>query len=118
MLFLVFRIFSTAQTMLARIQGIIGPFPAWMVEDGEEAVKYFTPEGCVYKRMDDDSCELCKTSAGKESDHFQHVVLRHLFKPVGTRSVMKILSRPSFVQSFLLYCSSPPQVPSTSRSAG
>ncbi|CAN0418146.1 unnamed protein product, partial [Hapterophycus canaliculatus] len=38
--------------MLARIQGIIGPFPRWMLEAGEEAVKYFNAEGCVYKRMD------------------------------------------------------------------
>ena len=44
------------QTMLARIQGIVGPFPGWMLE-GEEAPKYFTAEGCVYQRMDDGSCE-------------------------------------------------------------
>lgn len=42
--------------MLARIQGIVGPFPPWMLE-GEEAPKYFTPEGCVYQRMDEDSCK-------------------------------------------------------------
>lgn len=41
------------QTMLARIQGIFGPFPRWMLLEGEEASKYFTPEGCVYQRMDD-----------------------------------------------------------------
>ncbi|CAN0025978.1 unnamed protein product [Scytosiphon promiscuus] len=46
---------ESIQTMLARIQGIIGPFPPWMLEDGEEAAKYFTPEGCVYQRMDEDS---------------------------------------------------------------
>lgn len=44
--------------MLARIQGVIGPFPRWMLEEGQEAVKYFTPEGCVYKRMGGDSGEL------------------------------------------------------------
>lgn len=43
--------------MLARIQGIVGPFPRWMLTEGDEAGKYFTPEGCVYQRMDDDSCE-------------------------------------------------------------
>lgn len=41
--------------MLARIQGIMGPFPDWMLREGEEAPKYFTPEGCVYQRMEDDS---------------------------------------------------------------
>lgn len=41
--------------MLARIQGIAGPFPRWMLLEGEEAPKYFTPEGFVYQRMEDDS---------------------------------------------------------------
>lgn len=45
------------QTMLARIQGIVGPFPSWMLLEGEEASKYFTPDGFVYQRMDDGSCE-------------------------------------------------------------
>lgn len=41
--------------MLARIQGIAGPFPRWMLLEGEESPKYFTPEGFVYQRMDDES---------------------------------------------------------------
>lgn len=43
--------------MLARIQGIVGPFPRWMLVEGEEATKYFTPDGYVYQRMDEGSCE-------------------------------------------------------------
>lgn len=52
--------------MLARIQGIVGPFPRWMLLEGEEASKYFTPEGCVYKRVEDDSCE----DPGRNSSSF------------------------------------------------
>lgn len=40
--------------MLARMQGIVGPFPRWMLREGQDASKYFTPEGCIYQRMDDD----------------------------------------------------------------
>lgn len=39
--------------MLARMQGIVGEFPEWMLAEGDEAHKYFTPEGCIYLRMDD-----------------------------------------------------------------
>ncbi|CAM9462665.1 unnamed protein product [Ectocarpus sp. 12 AP-2014] len=46
---------ESIQTMLARIQGIVGPFPRWMLVEGEEATKYFTPEGYVYQRMDEGS---------------------------------------------------------------
>lgn len=54
-LFYFIRFDSIRQAMLARIQGIMGPFPMWMLEEGEEAHKYFTPTGCIYLRVEDDS---------------------------------------------------------------
>ena len=81
--------------MLARIQGIVGPVPPWMLE-GEEAPKYFTPEGCVYQRMDDDSC---KRERREREAFLQHGCLVRLLAPSSFR--LGIPAAPPFILFFL-----------------
>ncbi len=38
-------------TMLARIQGILGPYPEHMLREGREASKFFNSAGVVYDRI-------------------------------------------------------------------
>ncbi len=44
--------------MLARITGILGPFPEQVLAAGKESNKYFTTSGVVYERVDDNTVSL------------------------------------------------------------
>lgn len=46
---------ESIQGLLARIQGIIGPFPQHMVQDGKLAATFLTKEGLVFQENKDDS---------------------------------------------------------------
>jgi len=41
-------------SMLCRIEGILGPYPEYMVETGPEAPKYFNMSGIIYERDEED----------------------------------------------------------------
>ena len=41
---------DSIQTLLARVHGIMGPFPAHMLEQGRDVPKYFTPLHTIYER--------------------------------------------------------------------
>jgi serine/threonine protein kinase len=41
-------------TMLSRIEGILGPYPPYMVESSPEAPKYFNMSGVIYERDEED----------------------------------------------------------------
>ena len=38
------------EALLARLEGILGPLPRWMVQRGRHGAKYFTREGRVFER--------------------------------------------------------------------
>jgi len=44
---------DSIQTMLARIQGVLEPFPEHMLEHGRDVPKYFTSNNLLYERIDD-----------------------------------------------------------------
>merc|ERR1711972_718884 len=48
---------DSIQSLLARIVGIIGPFPAHMMTKGRYVPQYFTQDGQLYMEMDSPSCE-------------------------------------------------------------
>ena len=41
---------DSVQTLLARVWGIFGPLPRWMVAQGRFAHKYFSREGRLFER--------------------------------------------------------------------
>lgn len=37
--------------LLAKMQGLRGPWPSWMIERGKEVEKYFTPELVLFEEL-------------------------------------------------------------------
>ena len=37
-------------TLLARLEGILGPMPPWMLRKGRYSHRFYTKAGCVYER--------------------------------------------------------------------
>jgi serine/threonine protein kinase len=44
---------DSVQTILCRMQSLLGPFPAHMLENGREVHKFFSAKGQVYERTED-----------------------------------------------------------------
>lgn len=60
---------DSVQTMLARIQGILGPFPEKSLAAARDTAKYMTPNNIVYERVrvepDEDDEDTAAASAGE-----------------------------------------------------
>lgn len=48
---------DSIQTMLVRMQSLLGPLPATMLDTGREVPKYFTAKNVVYEAIDDDTVQ-------------------------------------------------------------
>ena len=61
---------DSVQTMLARIQGILGPFPEKSLSAARDTAKYMTPNNIVYERVrvepDDDDAATAAAAATEE----------------------------------------------------
>jgi hypothetical protein len=44
---------DSVQTMLARMIGVIGDFPEYMMTEGRDVSKYFNSKGVVFERSED-----------------------------------------------------------------
>lgn len=63
-------------TLLARMEGILGPLPRWMLRKGRYSHRFYTRAGVLYEQARDTVC--CTGPLSFDNQEFNYVLISHM----------------------------------------
>lgn len=85
--------------MLARIQGLRGPWPSWMIEKGKHVSKYFTKEMILFEEICEETGEDAEGKKKKKKTGFCRI-----FTPKMTNLKARLKSENKNFVDFISKC--------------